>query len=248
MITIKSKREIELMREAGRIVALCHKKCSEMIKPGITTKELNDMVEATILESGATPSFKGYGGFPYAICASVNDVVVHGFPNSKPLSEGDIVSIDIGACYKGYHGDSAWTYPVGKINAEDQKLMDVTRESLFRGLSKVKAGVHLTDISAEIGNYAKSFGYGVVEDFTGHGIGRNLHEDPTIFNFGIPGHGPKLVAGMTLAIEPMVNAGTKRVKVLSDHWTTVTCDKKRSAHYEHSIVVTEDGYEILTTL
>ena len=248
MITIKSKREIELMREAGRIVALCHQKCKEMIKPGITTNELDKMVEQTIRDCGATPSFKGYGGFPYAICASINEVVVHGFPNDKPLKEGDIVSIDIGACYKGYHGDSAWTYPVGEISKADQQLLDVTKEALFRGLNKVKAGVHLTDISAEIGNYARLFGYGVVEDFTGHGVGRNLHEDPTIFNFGIPGHGPKLAAGMTLAIEPMINAGTKRVKVLSDNWTTVTCDRKRSAHFEHSIVVTEDGYEILTTL
>lgn len=248
MIVIKSKEEIELMRKAGKIVALALKACEDTIKPGVTTMELNNLCKRIILENGAKPSFEGYGGFPYAICASVNDVVVHGFPNNKPLSSGDIVTIDVGACYKGYHGDSAVTFPVGEISAEDQKLINVTKESLIRGLSKVKAGVHLTDISHEIGSYVKPYGYGIVEEFTGHGVGLELHEDPQIFNFGLAGYGPVLLSGMTLAIEPMINAGTKRVKVLSDHWTTVTCDKKKSAHFEHSIVVTEDGYEILTTL
>lgn len=248
MIIVKSKKEIDLMREAGRIVALALKEASKQIRPGVTTIFLNNFVKRIIIDNGAIPSFEGYGGFPYAICASVNNVVVHGLPNDKPLVEGDIVTIDVGACYKGYHADSAYTFPVGKISDDDQKLLDVTKESLIRGLSKVKAGVHLTDISSEIGNYVKQFGYGIVEDFTGHGVGRHLHEDPEIFNFGLAGHGPILEAGMTLAVEPMINAGTKRVKVLSDHWTTVTCDKKKSAHFEHSIVVTEDGYEILTTL
>lgn len=249
MIIIKSEREIALLREAGRIVALCHQAMKEAVKPGVSTVELNDLCERIILENGATPSFKGYGGFPAAICASINDVVIHGIPNKKQiLKEGDIIALDIGACYKGYHGDSAWSYAVGKLNEADQKLMEVTRESLFIGLSHVKAGVHLSDISAAIGTYANSFGYGVVEDFTGHGVGRELHEDPAVPNYGIPGHGPVLKAGMVIAIEPMVNAGTKKVRVLSDRWTTVTRDGKKSAHFEHTIVVREDGYEILTTL
>lgn len=248
MITIKSDREIELMRIAGRIVALAHQEVAKHVKPGITTMELNNIVEKVILDNDATASFKGYGGFPAAICASVNEVVVHGFPSSRKLVDGDIISIDIGACYKGYHGDSAWTYAVGNVNAETKKLMEVTEQSLYLGLAEVKEGVHLSNVSHAIGEYAKSFGYGVVEDFTGHGLGRNLHEDPAIPNFGIADHGPILKAGMTLAIEPMVNAGTKKVRVLSDNWTTVTCDKKKSAHYEHSILVTKDGYEILTKL
>lgn len=249
MITIKSTREIELLREAGRIVALAHQEVAKHIRPGISTMELDEIVERVICANGATPSFKGYGGFPSSICASVNEVVIHGFPSKKTiLKNGDIIAVDIGANYKGYHGDSAWTYAIGEIKPEDQQLMDVTKEALFKGLAQVKAGVHLSDISAAIGDYAKSFGYGVVEEFTGHGVGRALHEDPAIPNYGIPGHGPILKAGMTLAIEPMINAGTKKVRVLSDGWTTVTCDKKKSAHFEHSILVTEDGYEILTTL
>ncbi len=249
MITIKSQREIELMREAGRIVALCHQEVAKVIKPGISTKELDELVESIIVQNGATPSTKGYHGYPASICASINEVVVHGIPSEKQvLKEGDIIAVDICACYKGYHGDSAWTYAVGQISESDQKLMDVTKDALFLGLSKVKAGVHLSDVSAAIGNYCNSFGYGVVEDFTGHGIGKNLHEDPIVPNFGIEGHGPILKAGMTICIEPMINAGTKRVRVLSDNWTTITADRKKSAHYEHQIVVTDDGYEILTKL
>lgn len=249
MISIKSPREITLMREAGRIVALAHAEVAKHVVPGISTLELDEIVEKVIRDNGATPSFKGYGGFPGSICASVNEVVVHGIPNSRTkLKEGDIIAVDIGAYYKGYHGDSAWTYAVGKISEADQKLMDVTKEALFEGLSMVKANAHLSDISHKIGSYANSFGYGVVEEFTGHGVGHNLHEDPAIPNFGKPHLGPVLKAGMTLAIEPMVNAGTKRVRVLGDNWTTVTCDKKKSAHYEHSILVTEDGYEILTKI
>ncbi len=249
MITIKSEREITLMKEAGRIVALCHEAMKKEVKPGVSTWELDQICENIIRENGATPSFKGYGGFPSATCASVNDVVIHGFPSkTKILKEGDIFSIDIGACYKGYHGDSAWSYAVGVVNEEDQHLLDVTREALYIGLSKVKAGVHLSDISAAIGDYVNSFSYGVVEEFTGHGLGRALHEDPPVPNYGIPGHGPILKAGMTVAIEPMVNAGTKKIKVLKDGWTTVTQDHKKSAHFEHSIVVRENGYEILTTL
>lgn len=249
MIEIKSEREIALLKEAGRIVALCHEEMKKQVRPGISTYELNEIVEKIILEHGATPSFKGYGGFPSAVCASVNEVVVHGMPSKKQiLKSGDIIALDIGACYKGYHGDSAWSYAVGSISKEDQQLLQVTHDSLFKGLEQVREGVHLGDVSAAIGNYASSFGYGVVEEFTGHGVGRKLHEDPAIFNFGVSGTGPILKEGMVLAIEPMINAGTKHVKILADGWTTVTKDKSKSAHFEHTIVVRKNGYEILTTL
>lgn len=249
MIEIKSEREIALLKEAGRIVALCHEEMKKMVKPGISTYELNEICEKIILANNATPSFKGYNGFPCAICASVNEVVVHGIPSKKQiLREGDIIAIDIGAYYKGYHGDSAWTYAVGKISKTDELLMQVTHESLFKGLELVKEGIHLGDVSAAIGNYASSFGFGVVREFTGHGVGRNLHEEPAIFNFGIPGTGPILKEGMVLAIEPMINAKTEKVKVLADGWTTITKDKAKSAHFEHTIVVRKNGYEILTTL
>lgn len=249
MITIKSKREIELMREAGRIVALAHQQVAKHIKPGISTYELDQIVEKVILENGATPSFKGYGGFTGSICASVNEVVVHGIPNKKKiLKNGDIISVDIGACYKGYHGDSAWSYPVGDISEDDQKLLDVTLESLYEGLKYAKPGNHLSDISHAIYSHATKHGYGVVDSFTGHGIGSNLHEEPEIPNFGEPHLGPILRPGMALAIEPMINAGRKEVRVLLDHWTTVTVDKKKSAHFEHTIVITGDGYDIMTVL
>ncbi|MDE7095718.1 MAG: type I methionyl aminopeptidase [Anaeroplasmataceae bacterium] len=249
MIEIKSEREIALLKEAGRIVALCHEEMAKQVRPGVSTQELSDICEKIILEHNATPSFKGYGGFPSAVCASVNEVVVHGIPSKKQiLKEGDIVALDIGACYKGYHGDSAWSYAVGNISPKDKLLMQVTHDSLFKGLEQVREGAHLGDVSAAIGNYATSYGFGVVEEFTGHGVGRNLHEDPAIFNFGEPGTGPILKEGMVLAIEPMINAGTKKVRILSDGWTTVTRDKSKSAHFEHTIVVRKNGYEILTTL
>ena len=249
MIIKKSLREIELMRIAGRIVALAHQEVKKHIAPGVSTLELDQIAERVIRENGAIPSFKGYGGFPGSICASINDVVIHGIPKASTiLKAGDIISIDIGACYKGYHGDSAWTYPVGEISAADQHLMDVTLNALYKGLEQAKPHNRLSDISAAIGNYAKSFGYGVVVDFTGHGVGKNLHEDPAIPNYGIPNMGPVLQPGMTLAIEPMINAGTKNVKVCSDGWTTITRDGKKSAHFEHSILITDEGYEILTKL
>ena len=249
MIEIKSEREIALLKEAGRIVALCHEEMKKQVRPGVSTQELNDICERIILEHNATPSFKGYGGFPSAVCASVNEVVVHGIPSKKQiLKEGDIVALDIGACYKGYHGDSAWSYAVGNISSKDKLLMQVTHDALFKGLEQVHEGAHLGDVSAAIGNYASSFGFGIVEECTGHGVGRNLHEDPAIFNFGEPGTGPLLKEGMVLAIEPMINAGTKKVRILSDGWTTVTKDKSKSAHFEHTIVVRKNGYEILTTL
>ena len=249
MIKIKSEREIALLKEAGRIVALCHEEMRKNVKPGVSTLELDQICEKVIRENGATPSFKGYHGFPSAICASVNEVVVHGMPSKDMiLKEGDIIAIDIGACYKGYHGDSAWTYAVGNIKEKDQLLMNVTHDSLFKGLEAVKDGAYLGDVSAAIGDYINQYGFGIVRDFTGHGVGRDLHEDPAIFNFGVKGTGPILRSGMVLAIEPMVNSGTHRVKVLNDGWTTISKDKSNSAHFEHTIVVRPDGYEILTKL
>ena len=249
MIEIKSEREIALLKEAGRIVALCHEEMKKAIRPGISTWELDQICEKIIREHGATPSFKGYGGFPSAVCASVNEVVVHGFPSKKCiLKSGDIIAIDIGACYKGYHGDSAWSYAGGTISEADRKLLEVTHDALYEGLKQVREGAHLGDVSAAIGSYVDSFGYGIVEEFTGHGVGRNIHEDPPIFNFGVPGTGPILKEGMVLAIEPMVNAGTKKVRILKDGWTTVTMDHSKSAHFEHTIVVRKNGYEILTSL
>lgn len=248
MITIKSQREIDLMREAGRIVALVHQEMVKVIKPGVTTNQLNKIAEDIIVANGATPSFKGYGGFPSAVCASVNQVVVHGFPNDKPLKNGDIVGIDVGACYHGYHGDSGWTYAVGDVDEETAKLMNVTEQSLMRALDLVKPGVHLSDISHSIQEYVESYGYTVPIELTGHGIGSSLHEDPAVPNYGKPGRGPILKEGMALAIEPMVNMGKREIKTLSDGWTVETIDQKNTAHYEHTIVVTADGYEIMTKL
>lgn len=247
MITIKSNREIDLMIEAGRITALAHRKVKEAIRPGISTYELDKIAEETIRACGAIPSFKGYGGFPGSICASINNVVVHGIPKkSTILKNGDIISVDIGANYKGYHGDSAMTHGVGEVSESRKKLMEVTEASLYKGLEQAKPGNRLSDISHAIEAYVLEHGYSVVKDFTGHGIGRNLHEDPAIPNYGEAGHGPILKPGMTLAIEPMVNAGKYSVRILSDDWTTVTVDKSDSAHFEHTIVITENGYKILT--
>lgn len=247
MITIKSNREIDLMIEAGRITALAHRKVKEAIRPGISTYELDKIAEETIRACGAIPSFKGYGGFPGSICASINNVVVHGIPKkSTILKNGDIISVDIGANYKGYHGDSAMTHGVGEVSESRKKLMEVTEASLYKGLEQAKPGNRLSDISHAIEAYVLEHGYSVVKDFTGHGIGRNLHEDPAIPNYGQAGHGPILKPGMTLAIEPMVNAGKYGVRILSDDWTTVTVDKSDSAHFEHTIVITENGYKILT--
>ena len=247
MIVIKSNREIELMREAGRIVALAHRKVAEAIVPGISTLELDKIAEKTIRDCGAIPSFKGYGGFPGSICASINDVVVHGIPKKNiKLKDGDIISIDIGVEYKGYHGDSAKTHPVGNISPEKQRLIDVTKQSFYEGLKYAKPNNRLSDISHAIQTYVEENGFGIVRDFTGHGIGRKLHEDPAIPNYGIAGTGPLLRKGMALAIEPMVSMGNYKVRILKDDWTTVTVDGSDSAHYEHTIVITDDGYEILT--
>lgn len=248
MITIKSNREIELMIEAGRITALAHRKVKETIRPGISTLELDKIAEETIRACGATPSFKGYNGFPGSICASINNVVIHGIPKKNTiLKDGDIISVDIGACYKGYHGDSAMTHGVGNVSDERKKLMQVTKESLFKGLEFARPGNRLSDISHAIEEYVKAFGYSVVRDFTGHGVGRHLHEDPAVPNYGKAGLGPILKPGMTLAIEPMVNSGKHYVRILADDWTTVTADHSDSAHFEHSILITQDGYKILTT-
>ncbi|HHU55300.1 MAG TPA: type I methionyl aminopeptidase [Acholeplasmataceae bacterium] len=247
MITYKSNREIALMKEAGRIVALAHRKIAEAIAPGVSTAELDRIAERVIRENGATPSFKGYGGFPGSICASVNNVVIHGIPSNKiVLKQGDIIAIDIGASFKGYHADSAMTHGVGQISPQRQKLIDVTRDSLYEGLKFAKPHNRLSDISHAIEQYVLANGFSVVRDFTGHGIGQNLHEEPRIPNYGLPGHGPLLKPGMALAIEPMVNIGTYHVRVLEDEWTTVTVDGKDSAHFEHTIVITTDGYIILT--
>lgn len=235
------------MREAGRILELTRQMLEEHIKPGISTHQLDQLAENFISNLGATPSFKGYHGFPGSICASINEVVVHGIPSKKDiLKEGDIITLDFGVNYKGYHADSATTYPVGEIKPEIQQLLDVTKKSLYVGLEQAKPGNRVSDISHAIESFVKPYGYGIVEEFTGHGIGRDLHEEPFVPNFGKPNQGPILKPGMTFCVEPMINLGTKRVKVLTDNWTTITVDRKPSAHFEQMIVITETGYEILT--
>lgn len=248
MIITKSNAELEIMREAGRIVALTHQEIAKVLEAGITTKEIDAIAEKIIRKYGATPSFKGYGGFPGSICTSVNEELVHGIPGKRKLQDGDIITLDIGACVRGYHGDSAWTYAIGNISEEDKRLMEVTEESLYAGLAKAKPNARLSDISHAIQTHVEQAGFSIVREYVGHGIGTNLHEDPQIPNYGPPGRGPRLKVGMTLAIEPMVNAGERYVRTLADNWTVVTEDKKKCAHYEHTIAITEDGYEILTKI
>ncbi len=249
MIILKSNKEIELMREAGKIVAETHEILKAAITPGISTLELDKIAEDNIRKYNAIPSFKGYGGFPGSICASVNEAVVHGIPNNKYLlNEGDIVSLDIGAYYKGYHGDSARTHGVGLISEEDRNLIEVTQESFYEGIKFAREGYRLSDISHAIQAHVEKHGYSVVRDLVGHGIGVDLHEDPQIPNYGKPGKGPRLEAGMVLAIEPMVNMGKYSVKTLADDWTIVTLDGKKSAHYEHTIAITKEEPIILTKL
>ena len=246
-VTIKSSHEIELMRESCRLLALVHEEIAKMIRPGVSTWELDKAAYDMIQDFGCTPNFLHLYGYPATICASVNEVVVHGIPSrTKVLHEGDIVGIDMGLIYKGYHSDAARTHGVGKISAEDQQLIDVTRQSFFEGIKYARAGNHLYDISAAVQNYAESYGFGVVRDMVGHGIGTHLHEDPEVPNFKPPGRGMKLRAGMTLAIEPMINAGTWEVEILDDDWTCVTLDRKKSAHYENTILITDGEPEILT--
>lgn len=249
MIIKKQAREIELLRIAGRIVALAHQEVQKAIKPGITTLELAKVCENVISSYGATPSFKGYDGFPGSVCASVNEVALHGIPNEATiLHDGDIITIDIGACYKGYHGDSAWSYFVGKPSLEDERLMKVTLEALYKGLAQIKPGNRLGDISGTIGDYVKDNGFSVVLGYGGHGIGKNLHEEPFIPNTGTLHTGPILESGMVLAIEPIVKAGNKFTKVSSNGWNVVSFDQKHCAHFEHTVLVTDYGYEILTKL
>ena len=246
MITIKSKREIELLKEAGNIVYQTHQYLKSYIKEGITTKELDSLAENFIRSKNATPSFKGYQGFPGTICASINDEVVHGIPGNRKLKNGDIISIDIGACYKGYHGDSAWTYPVGEISEEKKYLLEHTEKSLFVGLEQIKPGKRVGDIGAAIEEYANNHNLGVVVELVGHGVGTSIHEEPEVPNYGKPGTGPLLKEGMVIAVEPMLNLGTPDIYILDDDWTIKTDDGLSSAHFEHTVAVTKDGYEILT--
>ncbi len=249
MIILKSERELELMRRAGRIVALAVQELEAAVKPGVTTGELDRLAEDLIKRHNAVPAFKGYQGFPGSICTSVNDEVVHGIPGPRKLQEGDIISIDVGVIYRGYYGDMAVTFPVGEVSQEAKRLIKVTRESLYAGVKKAYPGSRLSDISHAVQSYVEANGFAVVRDYVGHGIGQNMHEDPQIPNFGRPGFGPVLKPGMVLAIEPMVNAGTYEVRTLpTDNWTVKTVDGSLSAHFEHSVAVCEDGPEILTRL
>lgn len=234
------------MRKAGEIVGNTHNYLKQYIKPGITTKELDQLADDFIIKSGATPSFKGLYGFPGTICISLNDEVVHGIPGNRKLQNGDIVTLDIGACYKGYHGDSAWTYPVGKISPKREALLKETEESLYAGLSVIKEGVHLGDVSNAIETCAKKYKLGIVKELVGHGIGTEVHQEPDIPNYGKKNTGPILKEGMTIAVEPMLNMGSSEVAMLDDDWTIVTMDGLPSAHFEHTVLVTKDGYEILT--
>ncbi|MGD6879065.1 type I methionyl aminopeptidase [Bacillus infantis] len=246
MIICKTPREIEIMREAGRIVALTHQELQKHVAPGITTGELDTIAEAFIRKHDAIPSFKGYNGFRGSICASVNNELVHGIPGDRVLNEGDIISIDIGAEYNGYHGDSAWTYPVGTVDRQVRHLLDVTEQSLYEGLKESKPDVRLSNISHAIQTYAEANGFSIVREYVGHGIGQDLHEEPQIPHYGPPNKGPVLKPGMVLCIEPMVNAGSRYVRTLADDWTVVTVDGSMCAHFEHTIAITETGYEILT--
>lgn len=248
-VTIKSSREIELMREAGKILAKTHEELEKNLKPGMSTWDIDRIGEEIIRSYGCIPSFKNYNGYPASICVSVNDEVVHGIPHKKHyIQEGDIVSLDAGVIYKGYHSDAARTHGIGEISDEAKKLIEVTRQSFFEGIKFAKPGNHLNDISSAIQKYAESFGYGVVRDLVGHGIGSHLHEDPEVPNFARKRKGILLQPGMTLAIEPMINVGSYEVVWMDDDWTVVTEDGSLSAHYENTILITEDGPEILSML
>lgn len=246
MISIKSEKEIELMRKAGYLVSLTHQYLKPFVKAGITTKELDNLAEKFIREHDGIPSCKGYEGFPCALCVSVNDEVVHGIPSNRKLQNGDIVTIDMVIGYKGYQGDAAWTYAVGEIDEEKKYLMKHTEQALYEGIKEVKPGAHIGDISHAVEVYANEHNLGVVRELCGHGIGTDMHEDPEVPNFGKPGVGPRLKEGMVICIEPMLNAGSRNVALLDDDWTVVTLDGKPAAHYEHTVLVTKDGYEILT--
>ncbi len=247
MIIIKSDQEIDIMRESGKVTAHILKELENFIKPGISTMDIDQFVEKTILSNNMIPSFKGYNGFPASACVSINNEVVHGIPDAaRFLKEGDIVSVDVGCTYKGYISDAARTYPVGAISPEAQKLIDATRDSFFEGLKFCRPGYRLSDISHAIQQKAESEGFSVIRDFVGHGVGRAMHEEPQIPNYGKPGRGPRLARGMVFAIEPMINQGTFEVDVLADNWTVVTLDGKLSAHYENTVVITDDEPELIT--
>ena len=247
MVILKTARELKAMREAGRISAGALQQAGKAVEPGVTTSEIDSIVRSYIEKQGATPSFLGYGGFPASVCISVNNVVIHGIPNKQQkLRSGDIVSIDVGAKLNGYHGDNACTFACGDISPEARALMDATREALMEGISRAVVGNRTGDIGNAVQRYVEARSYSVVRDFVGHGVGAKLHEDPSVPNYGIPGRGVRLLPGMTIAIEPMVNLGTHRVRILDDNWTTVTADGKISAHFEHTVAITPDGPVIMT--
>ena len=246
MITIKSPREVELLRIAGNVVYKTHQYLKPFVKEGITTEKLNRLGEEYILSQGCTLSFKGYEGFPAGICMSVNSEVVHGFPSKRKLKNGDILTMDIGACWKGYHGDSGWTYAVGEVSDDAKYIMEHTEKALYVGLEQVKPGNRIGDISHAIEEYAKEHNLGVVRELCGHGVGTDVHEDPEVPNYGEAGTGPKLREGMVIAIEPMLTMGSPKVFLHENNWTVETQDKSLAGHYEHTVVVTKDGYEILT--
>ena len=246
MITIKSDREIELMRHAGKLVSLMHQFIKPYIKEGITTKELDQLCEDFIVSHDAVPTCKGFEGFPATLCTSVNDTVVHGIPDDYRLKNGDIITIDVVIGYKGYQGDAAWTYAVGEIDDDKKYLMEHTEKALYEGIKEVKPGNRIGDISAAVQKYAEDHHLGVVRELCGHGIGKDMHEDPEVPNFGFPNTGPRLKPGMVICIEPMLTFGRRDVFVLDDDWTVKTVDHSPAAHYEHTILITEDGYEILT--
>ena len=248
MIKIKSPHELKIMAEAGQITEMARRACGEAVVPGVTTRELDHIARKVIQSYGATPSFLGYGGLPAAICCSVNDEVIHGIPGSRRLREGDLVKIDVGALYRGYHGDCAATFPCGKVSPQAEKLIQVTRQSFYEGIKLAREGQRVSDISHAVQKYVEANGFSVVRDYVGHGVGSELHEAPEVPNYGNPGRGARLVAGMTIAVEPMVNEGGYQVKTLRDGWTVETVDGKLSAHYENSILITKRDPVILTVL
>lgn len=247
MIKIKTKEEIAILKENAILVSKTLAEVGKHIVPGVTTMELDKIAENFIRDNGAEPGFLGYGGFPYSLCVSVNDVVVHGFPSDYKLREGDIVSIDCGTIYKGYYGDSAYTFPVGKISDENRQLLEITKESLYRGIAKAVVGNRIGDIGFAVQSFVEKHGYSVVREMVGHGIGKNMHEAPEVPNYGLPGKGKRLVEGMTICIEPMINAGGKAIYLHDNGWAISTADKKNSAHFELTVAITKDGPELLST-
>ena len=246
MITLKSEHEIELMRRAGKITAAARALARDMVKPGVTTQQIDKAVYHFIKSQGATPSFLNYNGYPASVCVSVNDEIIHGIPGKRMLKEGDIVSVDVGAYIGGFHGDCAGTYPCGQVSDQALDLIRVTQQSFFEGLKFAREGYRLSDISHAVQEYVESHGYSIVREYVGHGIGRRMHESPEVPNFGNPGHGPRLLRGMTIAVEPMVNAGSAAIRQMSDGWTVKTADGRNAAHYENTILITDGDPELLT--